>query len=276
MENLGPLTIPMKTQQKNIYFSPHLDDVVFSCAGTMHAQTSRAESVTVVTIFSGTPRKDSLSALARMRHETMWPDTGDVIAARRLEDQKSLSFLGVQHQRWDYLECIYRCSSDGKPLYESLKDIYRDVPDKELPLQHEILDKCRALVGPETTEKSRLFFPMSIGNHMDHRMIFNVGKAMAQDGHSVLFYEDVPYAWNKKSWKELLGYPHREQEWKAHVFASDIEIKIKAAQMYPIGLSAFPRSKKGLFNSMRTYAASVAQPGGWAERFWEYRGKLDR
>ncbi|MFN2182380.1 MAG: PIG-L family deacetylase, partial [Anaerolineae bacterium] len=53
---------------KHVYLSPHLDDAVMSCGGTIHRQTSRGDQVLAITIFSGNHQGGELSPFALVQH----------------------------------------------------------------------------------------------------------------------------------------------------------------------------------------------------------------
>ena len=54
---------PKISKYQHIYFSPHLDDVVLSCAANIALQTNHGDSVLVVTIFTGSnPQSKKVSS----------------------------------------------------------------------------------------------------------------------------------------------------------------------------------------------------------------------
>ena len=50
---------------KIIYFSPHLDDAIFSCGGIIAHQVNEGKEVAVWTFFTSDPPADNLTAFTR-------------------------------------------------------------------------------------------------------------------------------------------------------------------------------------------------------------------
>lgn len=170
---------------RHVYFSPHLDDVVLSCAGRIARQTGAGHRVLVVTIFAGAARP----AAARPARSAAWAPFRDV-AARRREDRSALAALAADHRWLDYPDAIQR-----HRRYASLAAITRPRARREAPLQ--------ARVAASIAQVSRqhpaatLYFPLGIGNHVDHQLVSAVGleRRRIKSGQpcGTLFYEDTPY-----------------------------------------------------------------------------------
>lgn len=170
---------------RHVYFSPHLDDVVLSCAGRIACQTGAGHRVLVVTIFGGAARP----AAAPPARSQAWAPFRDV-AARRGEDRRALAALGADHRWLDYPDAIQR-----HRRYASLAAITRPRARGEAPLQ--------ARVAASIAQVSRqhpaatLYFPLGIGNHVDHQLVSAVGleRRRIESGQpcGMLFYEDTPY-----------------------------------------------------------------------------------
>ena len=170
---------------RHVYFSPHLDDVVLSCAGRIARQTGAGHRVLVVTIFAGAARQ----AAPPPARSQAWDPFRDV-AARRGEDRRALAALGADHCWLDYPDAIQR-----HRRYASLAAITRPRARREAPLQ--------ARVAASMAQVSRrhpaatLYFPLGIGNHVDHQLVSAVGleRRRIESGQpcGMLFYEDTPY-----------------------------------------------------------------------------------
>ena len=170
---------------RHVYFSPHLDDVVLSCAGRIARQTGAGDRVLVVTIFAGSAG----SAAAPPARSRTWAAFRDV-AARRREDRRALETLGAEHRWFDYADAIQR-----HRRYASVIGITAPRPRREAPLQ--------ARVAAAIEEVSRqhpaatLYFPLGIGNHVDHQLVSAVGlerqRIEPRRPCGLLFYEDTPY-----------------------------------------------------------------------------------
>jgi LmbE family N-acetylglucosaminyl deacetylase len=248
-------------RKHHIYFSPHLDDAVFSCGGSIDAQAALGDIVWVVTIFAGVPKRDLLSPFARKCHEQWLSGFTDVVQRRRQEDQDAVTSLNGRFQHWDYLECLYRASQSGDAYYQSYEDMYRMLPIEDIPLFEQITSHCERFVRDHGANGSTLYYPRAIGSHVDHQLTYRVGLRMARQGYRVLFYEDLPYAWKIKNWDRALFQVPPNDSWQARVLRVNIEAKIKGAKLYEGGDG---------FLRMREYGALRADGNGYAERFWEW------
>ena len=164
--------------------SPHLDDAALSCGGLLAQARSRGRPAHVITLCTASsPPPEQLTPFARALH-LLWGDPPDPMALRREEDEHAMAALGCTHEHWGYPDAIYR-----HPAYDSEERLF-GAPADEGPLEEELRARCAAL--PE----GLLLFPLAVGHHVDHQLLFRVGRALAGAGRPVAFYEDMPYvAW---------------------------------------------------------------------------------
>ena len=173
--NFGP-------DYRHIYFSPHLDDAVLSCAGRIARQTSAGLAVLVVTIFAGCGRGGTRPPRAFAPFQD--------IAARRREDRRALAVVGADHLWLDFPDAIQR-----HRRYASLLGITAPIGRREAPLHAavaaEVARICRRWPA------ARRYFPLAIGNHVDHQIVAAAGFDLlctnSGPGHDIAFYEDTPY-----------------------------------------------------------------------------------
>lgn len=168
-------------QYDEIYISPHLDDVVYSSGGHIAQQRKLGVRVLVVTLF-GDGASDPLSKLA---------DRFADFEARRKEDKAATERVDADCLWFNYPDFVFR-----KP---GLGDVLRIAfPFMKLPptsLQGDILRDVLALCETRLAPGGKLVFPLSVGFHPDHRIVFDVGRAVHGLGRfTVEFYEDIPYA----------------------------------------------------------------------------------
>ena len=170
---------------QHVYFSPHLDDAVLSCAGRIARQTAAGERVLVVTIFAGS---DAAAAAAPARSQ-LWAPFQDV-AARRCEDRRALQTLAADYRWLDFPDALLR-----HPRYASVTRITAPPARREAALRREVAAAV-AEVGRQYPA-ARLYFPLGIGNHVDHQLVAAVGLDRQQVDsprpRGTLFYEDTPY-----------------------------------------------------------------------------------
>ena len=161
-----------------VYFSPHLDDAVFSCGGRILAEVEAGENVLVVTVFSGARSGDSTSSA---KQDDPFAAFGDM-ESRRQEDARALAALGADHLWLGHEEAIQR---DRR--YRSLPGLLSRVAPSDLPLVEEIRSTVGRLRG--ACPRARFYFPLGAGNHVDHQMLCSIG--LEEDS---LYYEEVPYS----------------------------------------------------------------------------------
>src|SRR5262245_16193948 len=106
----------------HLYFSPHLDDVALSCAGTIANLRARGEAVLVVTFFTG-DTGEALPALARHFHAA-WQLGDRPFAERCAEDIDAARLMDAAHRHEGLLDAIYRKGADGAALYPEILDLF--------------------------------------------------------------------------------------------------------------------------------------------------------
>ena len=171
---------------QHIYFSPHLDDVVLSCGGRIARQTAAGDRVLVVTIFAGSRGEGVAVPHARSQ---LWVPFQDV-AARRREDRHALQTLAADHHWLEYPDALQR-----HPRYASVTRITAPLPRREAALQTRVAASIAEV--SRQYPAARLYFPLGIGNHVDHQLVAAVGlerqQADSPRPRGILFYEDTPY-----------------------------------------------------------------------------------
>ena len=166
---------------RHIYFSPHLDDAILSCAGRIAQQTGAGGQVLVVTIFAG-----SGDGITRAPPEfAPFQD----IPARRGEDRRALDVVAADHLWLDFPDALQR-----HRRYASLIGITAPVAHREAPLRGEVATEVARICRRWPT--ARFYFPLGVGNHVDHQIAAAAGFTLRTSRrwvHDVAFYEDTPY-----------------------------------------------------------------------------------
>jgi LmbE family N-acetylglucosaminyl deacetylase len=252
----------------HIYLSPHLDDAVLSCGGTIHRQTRAGEGVLVVNVCAGVPDYRNLSPFAREKH-AVWGDPVDVVATRRAEDRQALAALGAQAVYWEYLDAIYR-SADGRTLYPSLKALFGELDPADAELVERLAGDITALC--EAHSGAMIYAPLAVGGHVDHQLVRTAALRLVQRGQQVWFYEDFPYAWwDPEGVQEALRDLEVLGDWECEVWPIDVEPKIRAIARYQTQIADLFGTEELMAEAVREYAAVVSEESGYAERFWHRR-----
>ena len=168
-----------------IYVSPHLDDAVYSCAGRIAQQRRAGLRVLVVTLFgSGTS-------------ESTIPGTGAAskrfgdFEVRRQEDRAAMARVDSDYVWLNEPDFVFRRPSVGDVVRIAFP--FLRLPSSEMQVR--LLRALTALCESRLAQGGRVVFPFAVGFHPDHRIAFDVGRAMHAGGRfPVEFYEDLPYA----------------------------------------------------------------------------------
>jgi LmbE family N-acetylglucosaminyl deacetylase len=137
--------------------------------------------VLVVTLFGDDTQAPSSSVAHRYGGFQM----------RREEDRAALARLDADYVWFNHPDCLFRAPSVG----DRLRAVLPFLPLSDSDLQGELTRDISALGEARLAEGGRLLFPLAVGFHPDHRIVFEVGRALhARGQQQVEFYEDIPYA----------------------------------------------------------------------------------
>jgi LmbE family N-acetylglucosaminyl deacetylase len=255
---------------QHVYLSPHLDDVVLSCGGTIYRQVRAGERVLVVTFFAGSPEDDSLTAFAR-ELKARWGGAEDPVAVRRREDLAALAVLGAEGLHLPFLDCVYRQDPrTGEALYPQEESIFGEVHPAEAGWHRELLAALEARLG--SLDGAKMYAPLTVGHHVDHILVQRLAFALLRRGAQVLFYEDYPYAGDTQAVEAVLRtWP--ELCWSSEtLFFSEEALRAKqeAIARHASQISTFWANLEDMRRAVRAQALRVGG-AGYAERFWWIR-----
>jgi LmbE family N-acetylglucosaminyl deacetylase len=248
-----------------ICISPHSDDAILSCGGFLARASARGRPAHVLTVFAGdSPPPDELTPFARKLHHE-WGDLHNPMVRRRAEDARAIASLGCIGATWHYRDAIYR-----HPASDSAEHLFGP-PAEETALEDELQARCAELPA------ALFLFPLAVGRHVDHQLLFRVGWKLWAMGLPVRFYEDMPYV----AWES--GPALRLAELGRPLWPRIIDItpywpaKTDAISCYPSQSSSLMHEGVSLEAAVAHYAAAL-RPFGYAERLWgaRYRGRLLR
>ena len=246
----------------SIFVSPHLDDAVLACGGTMAHLARRVAPIVMVTAFTEPPPPDmKISPLAAALRYA-W--AGDY-RQRLDEDRRVAGMLGARVVWLGLLDAVYRDPSlDDAALVDPAFDVRQDPTLRELTarLVRVIVEHRDALV----------FVPLGVGNHRDHLLCHAAAAAAeraAAPGTRFYYYEDFPYSTIAPADRRALslGLSHPE----LIDISRTLWERVHLVGLYTSQLvSAFdePDDRHAL---IRSYAVSVGRGGRPAERFWPGR-----
>jgi LmbE family N-acetylglucosaminyl deacetylase len=255
---------------KHVYLSPHLDDAVMSCGGTIHKQASIGDQVQVITIFAGEYRDGTPSAFALVQHD-YWGNPPRPMPLRRAEDKAALMLLGAGAAHLDYLDCVYRADPDGEWLYaeeEALwQKVHADDPMAEDGAQN-LVDRLEALLPPPS--RDLVYAPLGVGQHVDHQIVHAAARELQARGYRMVFYEDYPYAMEPGATEFALAAVGAE-EWQVDpvpLAPEDLAAKVSALNYYRSQMYVLFGGIEKMPNRVWAFAATRSPGAGLAERLW--------
>lgn len=168
--------VSLDSKYRAVFLSPHLDDAVFSCSGEIQ-KLSKEGKVIVVNVFTNFPTSTKRGGVV------LGPE-------RYLEEASVASFLKFDHLN---LGDIYGSMIDASlrhKHYKTLSNIFRSPYREDLEQFGQLEKNINDIL--ETISFDTLYVPLGVGWHVDHELVFRVGKNWSKR-KNVLFYEDVPY-----------------------------------------------------------------------------------
>jgi LmbE family N-acetylglucosaminyl deacetylase len=257
----SPATSQEKIRYRAIFVSPHLDDAILSCGGTIHQLAQAGNRVLIVTAMAGDPPAGAISPFAQSLRKR-WRLAAEDTVARRSEDIKACRSLSASWLHWDIPDCIYRRSiRNDKPLYDSEESLFGEINQLEIDLVDYLADLMRSLPAAES-----IFMPLGAGNHVDHQLTRMASERWLEPS-SFAYYEEYPYADTNRQLDQAIGNP---KLWRAEIFGlepDDIQARIRAIACYQSQISTFFDGLEDLAQKVSLHISSI---GG--ERYWKVVG----
>jgi LmbE family N-acetylglucosaminyl deacetylase len=253
-----------------IFLSPHYDDVVLSCGGTVARLADSGQTPVIVTIFAGATLDELLTEFASWKHARWGIDSVDAVQGQRqAEDLAAAAILGCRTHWLGYPDAIYRADR-----YTSDKELFGTIHTIEHGLIDLIADEIRSL--PEWCDEGTIYVPLGIGDHVDHQLIYAVGQQLAQGGARVFAYEDCPYAIHTPSGvdRRLAALAGEIGLAEYITIGTAIERRISAIHAYRSQLPVIFRFTSDVATTVLTHAQRIGGGLGPAERFWPLRHRM--
>jgi LmbE family N-acetylglucosaminyl deacetylase len=201
---------------------------------------------------------------------------GDIMANRRLEDERFAAFAEASVVFLDLPDAVFRGYEGDEQLLGPAR------ADDPAPI--EILRTEIARLEPQ-----KVYVPLGVGGHVDHCLVRDAAIALLSSGGgwtmpgpdwagSIVFYEDFPYAyWSEFARIEdlgggLAGIPSDVALTPEYAdVTQDIERKIRGIAIYESQIDRLFGGTEAMASAVRGQAARVARLGaipGSAERYW--------
>lgn len=252
----------------HLFLSPHFDDAVLSCGGTIHQIAQKGERVTVRTVMGGSPPPNRVpdTAIVRDLH-ARWKQGDSPVNARAKEDEAAVSSLGAAFKRMSvWMDCVYRTDRKGEALYASEAAIFGDVhPD-------DVTGKWLPTVTLSPEEIIHFVYaPLGVGHHVDHQIVRNWALELVKQNPWVAlkFYEEYPYTQDQNALERALaffeGVPLKLQRETVALTEADITAKVQAIRKYESQISTFWESTEAMEIAVRR---SLRENDQSIERYW--------
>jgi LmbE family N-acetylglucosaminyl deacetylase len=230
--------------------------------------------------LAGQPLIDDVSAQGAVltTERTEAAEAGDLMATRRLEDERFAAFAEASMVWLDFPDAVFRGYEGDEELLGAPR------ADDPAPVDALRLELARL-------EPQRVYLPLGVGGHVDHQLTRNAGIALLHDARrwvmpgvewtgQLAFYEDFPYAW----WHEfrrledlpadaLAGLPADVSLTAEFADVGDqLERKIRGIALYESQIERLFLNRRAMADAVRGFGRQVADlgrvPGGAAERYW--------
>lgn len=173
---------------RHLFLSPHYDDIALSCGGLAASLARAGQTPEVAVIFGAEPDEATpLTDFAVFQHDRWGLAQDQAVAGRLAEEADAASHLGTRFRLLPFHDAIYRGDRylDDDQLFGAPAADEADLPAR--------IVAALGLDGPLAPDL-RVYCPLAIAGHVDHRHAFAAGVSLAARGGDVCFYEDQPYA----------------------------------------------------------------------------------
>lgn len=253
-----------------VIISPHPDDAVLSMSGTIKNMLQQNKHCLVLNVFVGRP--NMVTTLSEIAIKYIKEDLEKIIISvsdacilheiRQQEDQKALNFLGVYSLNLKYLDAIYR----GDPAYYPTEDLLFDnIHTKEKCLIDELGDIIINAVESAIT----YYFPLGVGNHVDHQIVFETGLRLHEKGYNVRFYEEYPYCIKEDVVEKRIQKTNRTFKNYLLDITPFIDIKTQIIKCYGSQIAGLFQTEENLVLLLETYHRKISNlSSSYYERVW--------
>lgn len=245
------------SQYDAIVFSPHLDDAVLSCGGLLAQFQNQRKKVLVVTLFTRGQELTSKSRdLQTFLKQSGVDDTEKLFLKRRREDRRAAQLLHFDFFHFNFIDALWRTAGET-PLYPTFRDIFAGaISPHDQPMIEQLTAACTSLAQLNQLSVS-LYAPLAIGNHVDHRLTFQIIQIVGQQlKRKVIYYEDIPYRNRVGAREKRLGELTTQFPFSLfHLSSTEATQKKEACALYATqmsllkkdGLSTLDYRREGFF-----------------------------
>lgn len=217
---------------KYLFLSPHYDDAIYSCGGTIYELSQQGHEVEILTLMAGESTFPLPDTPVLKDNHQRWQAGENPVNARREEDQIASEIVGAKTRYFDLPDCIYRVANDIA-LYATEESLWKHIhPDDPAP---------RKLGDLILDDVDKIFAPLGVGEHVDHLIIRNYAWELAQSSaFHVQFYVEYPYLRNHEAVEQAYhAFSAKLKTIKRPISGIAIQHKIKAMMAYKSQIKSF-------------------------------------
>lgn len=249
---------------RQIYLSPHFDDAVFSCGGSLGLQRMAGHQALVVTIFGGAGNAPLTPYAAQTHRELGFGNTAEeAVARRREEDAAACTHLGADTLWLDFPDALYRG-------YGSREALFGTVDRTDVALEGQIAEVLLRI--HKQAPLAVIYAPLGIGHHVDHQLVCSAADRLTQQHVNIKFYEDFPYVTAQGALADRQRELGLKMEPEMNEVGAHIPAKVEAIAMYRSQVPQLFGSEEKMRQAVESYSGSLRTfyPGIKIERFWHW------
>jgi LmbE family N-acetylglucosaminyl deacetylase len=254
----------------HLFLSPHFDDAVLSCGGTIHHLIAAGEPVEVRTVFAGTPHQIPDTPFIHELH-LRWQEGAHPVQMRTQEDDEALRRIGAVASRMvTWPDCVYRIARNGLILYPDRDSIFGEIHPADFAGQF-----LPTIVFPAHDLPRVIYAPLGAGHHVDHQIVRNWAVNLKEyyPWVALKFYEEYPYSEDAQAVDNALSFfqqvcPALQLKQETMTLTeADIQAKLTSIACYRSQISSFWNDNAHMESATRQSLLAVGQ-GIPAERYW--------
>jgi LmbE family N-acetylglucosaminyl deacetylase len=251
---------------RHIYLSPHFDDAVLSCGGTIALQQNTGQRPLVITIFGGAGGMSGpLSPFAAQVHREIGfgATIAEAVQRRREEDATACELLGADVLWLDFADALYRGYASREALFGAVERTDVAIESQVAALLLEVRSRAPLAV---------FYAPLGVGHHVDHQIVCSAADRLTQQGVNVKFYEDFPYVTTPGVLETRQRELGLKMESEIVEMSYQFPQKIEAIALYRSQVPQLFGSEEAMRQLVEKYHGSLRTryPGIKVERFWQW------
>lgn len=254
--------------ERHVFLSPHFDDAIFSCGGTIAQLVREGKHVTILTVMGGSlPPTVPDTPIVRELH-ARWQAGDNPIPVRQREDVNAAQRLGAEIIQLGVPDCVYRMAN-GQALYPDEASLWGPVHPLDRLDAYADLSEAAA----RALEADYLYAPLGVGNHVDHQLVRRWGTELAARNPKIIlqFYTDFPYMKDSSKISSALAEVETpvQPRW-VYLNAQDLALKMDAMACYESQISTFWQNTDHMRQDVEL--SFRVQKDLWGERYWAQVG----